>query len=289
MFELDPSQLIESILICLSGGIGIYLMMPHRHQFAKPSFAFAVGLGLTLFSSIYLVGLGSGPRPLISGLFFNIFATASVLAAALMITARDPVHSALWFAVVVLSTSGLFLLAGAGFLAAGTVIVYAGAIIVTFLFVIMLAQSDGRAVYDRLAYQPAQASITGYILIWALLIVALSDPTKAISIQNEIYEHVETGTRLVPGKDLLKVRNINANLPAADVMNKVLTPQISLPENLQGNLPPGVPTPHVAGLGSAMFTTHLISAELVGSILFMALAAAVVIATPRISQKPGNS
>ena len=46
---------------------------------------------------------------------------------------------------MVLSTSGLFLLAGAQFLAAGTVIVYAGAIIVTFLFVIMLAQMEGRA------------------------------------------------------------------------------------------------------------------------------------------------
>ena len=52
---------------------------------------------------------------------------------------------------MVLSTSGLFLLAGAQFLAAGTVIVYAGAIIVTFLFVIMLAQMEGRAQYDRAA------------------------------------------------------------------------------------------------------------------------------------------
>ncbi len=67
------------------------------------------------------------------------------------VTSRNPVYSALWFASVVLSTSGLFLLADAPFLAAGTIIVYAGAIIVTFLFVIMLAQMEGKAHYDRAA------------------------------------------------------------------------------------------------------------------------------------------
>ena len=60
-------------------------------------------------------------------------------------TSRNPIYSALWFASVVLSTAGLFVLAGAQFLAAGTIIVYAGAIIVTFLFVIMLAQMEGKA------------------------------------------------------------------------------------------------------------------------------------------------
>ena len=42
----------------------------------------------------------------------------------------------------------------AQFLAAGTVIVYAGAIVVTFLFVIMLAQMEGKAAYDRAARSP---------------------------------------------------------------------------------------------------------------------------------------
>src|SRR5690606_13884119 len=106
----------------------------------------------------------------------------SVAGAVLMITARDPVYSALWFAVVVLSTSGLFLLAGAQFLAAGTVIVYAGAIIVTFLFVIMLAQSQGRAAYDRLAGRPGPASLTCLALFGGQLFAILSsrvDPSAA--------------------------------------------------------------------------------------------------------------
>ena len=68
-----------------------------------------------------------------------------------MITSRDPVYAALWFALATLGVCGLFLLQSAPFLAAATIIVYAGAIIVTFLFVIMLAQQQGRSVYDHRA------------------------------------------------------------------------------------------------------------------------------------------
>ena len=52
-------------------------------------------------------------------------------------------RSALAFAMVVLSTCGLFLLLAAPFLSAATIIIYAGAIIVTFLFVIMLSRQEG--------------------------------------------------------------------------------------------------------------------------------------------------
>ena len=71
-----------------------------------------------------------------------------------MITSRNPVYAALWFALATLSTCGLFLLQSAPFLAAATIIVYAGAIIVTFLFVIMLAQQAGATVYDQRSRQP---------------------------------------------------------------------------------------------------------------------------------------
>ena len=87
----------------------------------------------------------------------------------LTVTSRNPIYSALWFASVVLSTSGLFLLAGAPFLAAGTIIVYAGAIIVTFLFVIMLAQMEGKALYDRAARRPGAATFTCFLLFWCLI------------------------------------------------------------------------------------------------------------------------
>ena len=46
---------------------------------------------------------------------------------------------------------------------------YAGAIIVTFLFVIMLAQMEGKALYDRAARAPASATFTCFLLFWCLL------------------------------------------------------------------------------------------------------------------------
>ena len=87
-------------------------------------------------------------------MFLYVFGIMAIVGGLLTVTSRNPVYSALWFASVVLSTSGLFLLADAPFLAAGTIIVYAGAIIVTFLFVIMLAQMEGKADYDRAARSP---------------------------------------------------------------------------------------------------------------------------------------
>jgi NADH-quinone oxidoreductase subunit J len=284
VFEIQPLQLIQCLITCLSGGVGTYLMMPHRRQFAKPGLVFAIGLGLIIFAACHVMILGGTPSPIVSKIFFNIFAIASVVASALMITARDPVHSALWFAVVVLSTSGLFLLAGAGFLAAGTVIVYAGAIIVTFLFVIMLAQSEGKAVYDRLARQPAQATMTGFILIWCLLIVILSNPGNTY-FQSGSNSAASLSSRLTPAKDLVNYKRMTINNPTYIVMGKTLTPEITLPDTIQATLPAGIPQPHVAGLGAAMYTTHLISSELVGAILFVALAGAVVIATPRMVGK----
>ena len=52
-----------------------------------------------------------------------------------------------------LGTAGLFLFQGAQFLGVATIVVYAGAILVTFLFVLMLAQPEGHAFYDRVSWE----------------------------------------------------------------------------------------------------------------------------------------
>ena len=59
-------------------------------------------------------------------------------------------------------------------------IVYAGAIIVTFLFVIMLAQKEGRAIYDRMARAPFLATWTSFLLLFAAWsIYGARDPASA--------------------------------------------------------------------------------------------------------------
>jgi NADH-quinone oxidoreductase subunit J len=82
-------------------------------------------------------------------LLFWLLAVVALIAAGSMIIQRNPVHSALFLIITLFSLAGLFLLLSAPFLAVIQIIVYAGAIMVLFLFVIMLlnlgdAQSDMR-------------------------------------------------------------------------------------------------------------------------------------------------
>jgi len=75
------------------------------------------------------------------GTLFNIFAGLAVLSALLVVLnplSRNPVTSAMFLVMTMISISGLFVLLGAYFLAAVQILVYAGAVMVLFLFVIML-------------------------------------------------------------------------------------------------------------------------------------------------------
>ena len=69
---------------------------------------------------------------------FYYLAAACVASAILAVTRSNPVHSMLWVLALFLHVAGVFLLVGAEFLAAVQVIVYAGAILVFYLFFLML-------------------------------------------------------------------------------------------------------------------------------------------------------
>src|SRR5438876_12155583 len=69
---------------------------------------------------------------------FYYMAAASIASALLAVTRKNPVHSMLWVLTLLLHVAGIFLLLGAEFLAAVQVIVYAGAILIFYLFVVML-------------------------------------------------------------------------------------------------------------------------------------------------------
>jgi NADH-quinone oxidoreductase subunit J len=84
---------------------------------------------------------------------FLILAAVTVAGALSLILQRHPIHSALSLIVVMVALAGLYLLQGAEFVAAVQIIVYAGAIMVLFIFVIMLlnAGEEERANMSRLA------------------------------------------------------------------------------------------------------------------------------------------
>jgi NADH-quinone oxidoreductase subunit J len=69
---------------------------------------------------------------------FFVLAATAILGAVSLILQRHPIHSALSLIVVMVALAGLYLLMGAEFVAAVQIIVYGGAIMVLFVFVIML-------------------------------------------------------------------------------------------------------------------------------------------------------
>ena len=77
-----------------------------------------------------------------SELVFYFLSAVAVLMAAGVVFARNPVHSAFFLVISFLNVAGIYVLLGAEFLAAVQVIVYTGAILVVFLFVIMLVRPE---------------------------------------------------------------------------------------------------------------------------------------------------
>lgn len=73
---------------------------------------------------------------------FYLFASVVIASGAMVIFARNPVHSVMWLILAFFNAAGLMLLAGAEFIAMLLVIVYVGAVAVLFLFVVMMLDID---------------------------------------------------------------------------------------------------------------------------------------------------
>ncbi len=108
---------------------------------------------------------------MIAAIAFYVFAAILLLSAAMVVSARNPVHSVLFLILAFFNAAGLFLLAGAEFLAMILVIVYVGAVAVLFLFVVMMLDidfSELRAGVQR--YAPI-GGVIGAILFLELVLV----------------------------------------------------------------------------------------------------------------------
>jgi NADH-quinone oxidoreductase subunit J len=79
---------------------------------------------------------------MINQLIFMYFAAVILLSAVLMITRRNPIHSVMFMLLLFFHIAGVFVLLNAEFLAAVQLIVYAGAILILYLFVVMLLNVD---------------------------------------------------------------------------------------------------------------------------------------------------
>lgn len=107
------------------------------------------------------------------------FLTALALIAALgVITSKNPIYSVLWLVVVFFAISGHYVLMNAQFLAIVNIIVYAGAIMVLFLFVIMLMNFNKDAEPAKSVYLKLAGIISGLALM-IVVVAALSSADMA--------------------------------------------------------------------------------------------------------------
>jgi len=152
-------------LVFALGAVGLYFLMPNPGRTHR-----GVGTTFGLLAAAALMVL-LGQRVLAGAddaAYFYLFALISIVAAGRVVTHPKPVYSAIYFVLVVVSVAALMVLQHAEFLAIALIIVYAGAILVTYLFVIMLAHVGGSPVYDRRAREPFMAVLAGFVLTGAI-------------------------------------------------------------------------------------------------------------------------
>jgi NADH-quinone oxidoreductase subunit J len=156
---------------------------------------------------------------------FYYLAAASLISAALAITRHDPIHSILWVLALFLHIAGIFAFVGAQFLAAVQVIVYAGAILVFYLFFVMLLDLPSETAGRRFGAHWPVPAIAGALFAFFL-------------------------TRW-PEREL-----------AAPVTATAGAGQ----------------TPHVAAVGTALFSDFVLPFEIVSLILLVAMIGSIVVA-----------
>ena len=107
----------------------------------------------------------------LQAIFFYLFAAIAVASAFMVIASRNPVHSVLFLILAFFNAAGLFILLGAEFLAMLLVVVYVGAVMVLFLFVVMMLDVDFVEMRQGfLQYMPV-GGLIGMVLLVELLLV----------------------------------------------------------------------------------------------------------------------
>jgi len=111
------------------------------------------------------------PATILPVVFFYLFAGVCVACAFMVIAAKNPVHSVLYLVLAFVNAAGLFMLMGAEFLAMILIVVYVGAVLVLFLFVVMMLDVDFAELRQGfLQYLPIGV-LVGVVFLAELLLV----------------------------------------------------------------------------------------------------------------------
>ena len=160
------AQLVFGLLL---GWAGVYLLLPQAKRRSITVGTFLCIASIGVIGGFLAGALGHPFQNVVGEVLFWLFSAGAVGFALVMITQRNPGRGAIAFAFVVLSTCGLFLLLAAPFIMAATIIIYAGAIIVTFLFLLMLSHVAGPSDENDRSREPLMGSLAGFAFIGLIL------------------------------------------------------------------------------------------------------------------------
>ncbi|MCY4170763.1 MAG: NADH-quinone oxidoreductase subunit J [Bacteroidetes bacterium] len=123
----------------------------------------------------------------------------AVFAALAMLISRSPVQSALWLILVMLCVAGLYVTLSADFIAVVQVLVYAGAIMVLFLFVIMLLNLGAVPQLEKIDFKKG----LGFVLLTVILAqLVYITSTTSTALSSKVIENPETGSALKIAEEL---------------------------------------------------------------------------------------
>jgi NADH-quinone oxidoreductase subunit J len=140
---------------------------------------------------------------MIAALAFYAFAAVLIGSAVMVVTSRNPVHSVLFLILAFFNAAGLFLLAGAEFLAMILVIVYVGAVAVLFLFVVMMLDIDFARLREGFQRYAPVGALIGLVLLVQLVMVMI-------------------GWSTAPGAMQLRLNETPSDLPNAEALGRIL-------------------------------------------------------------------
>jgi NADH:ubiquinone oxidoreductase subunit 6 (subunit J) len=194
------------VLPLLSGALAIYMLLPRPRPYPTwiGVLLGVVALATTALSVIWLDFFSA------ETFLFYAFSALAIFGGSLLATQHNPARAALSFALVVLSTAGLFLLLAAPFLMAASIIIYAGAIIVIFLFVLMLAQQEGHSDADDRSREPLLVALTGFVLLGVIsYLINLSFGTRGIDrLLAETRKAIALGDDDLKNKEKLSAKDL---------------------------------------------------------------------------------
>jgi NADH-quinone oxidoreductase subunit J len=245
------------------GAAGLYFLLPKTGRNTK-----AAGILLSVAALIgllgYLISMWAGDGA--SKVNFYVFAGLSLFGAFRVITHDRPVYSALYFILVVFAVAGMLLLQDAEFLAAALVLIYAGAILVTYVFVIMLAQQSGASMYDTRSRDPLGGVMAGLLL------------TAAVSGQVGQLRQLRDGSTPVDAK-LVADEGARRTTPTKTIDDSAKTRRASMANetSVPGN---------TERMGMLLMTRYVVAVELAGLLLLIAMVGAIAMARKRLA--PGQ-